>query len=97
MQGKPAAERTGLLSSDARLQPSARGRLRAADCYAIEFAAKHLADQRLRPAVADAISGAKSPQPSGWVCDAEEKPSARGRLRAAGPDGPILQTIIPPK
>jgi len=27
---------------DARLQPSARGRLRAADCFAIEFAAKHL-------------------------------------------------------
>ena len=29
-RGKPAAERTGLLSSSARLQPSAQGRLRAA-------------------------------------------------------------------
>ena len=38
-----------------------------------------------------------SPQPSGGACDAEEQPSARGRLRAAGPDGPILQTIVPPK
>ena len=28
--GQPAAERTGLLSSSARMQPSARGRLRAA-------------------------------------------------------------------
>ena len=25
-----------------------------------------------------------SPQPSGWACDVEEQPSARGRLRAAG-------------
>ena len=38
-----------------------------------------------------------APQPSGRACDVEEQPSARGRLRAAGPDGPILQTIIPPK
>ena len=31
-----------------------------------------------------------SPQPSGWACDVKEQPSARGRLRAAGPDGPNL-------
>ena len=29
----------------------------------------------------------KSPQPSGRVCDVEEQPSARGRLRAADPCG----------
>ena len=38
---KPAAERTGLLSSSVRLQPSARGRLRAADRFAIAFASGH--------------------------------------------------------
>ena len=41
---------------------------------------------RLRPArpLARSISPAASPQPSGWACDVEEQPSARGRLRAAG-------------
>jgi len=29
-----------------------------------------------------------SPQPSERACDVEEQPSARGRLRAAGPHGP---------
>ena len=40
-RAKPAAERTGLLSSSARKQPSARGRLRAADRFAIAFASGH--------------------------------------------------------
>ena len=35
--GKPAAERMGLLSSSARMQPSARGRLRAAAPYGRKF------------------------------------------------------------
>ena len=40
-RAKPAAERTGPLSSSARKQPSARGRLRAADRFAIAFASGH--------------------------------------------------------
>ncbi len=40
-RAKPAAERTGLLSSSVRLQPSALGRLRAADRFAIAFASGH--------------------------------------------------------
>ena len=43
VQVQPAAERTGLLSSSARLQPSAKGRLRAADRSAIEFTDDHSA------------------------------------------------------
>jgi len=41
VRSSPAAGRTGLLSSRARMQPSARGRLRAADRYAIDLDARH--------------------------------------------------------
>ncbi len=51
--GRPAAERTGLLSSSARMQPSARGRLRAAGRSATELAGKHFhLNRRLRVAAA---------------------------------------------
>ena len=40
---QPAAERW---ACDAKEQPSAQGRLRAADCFAIEFTAKHPSNNR---------------------------------------------------
>ena len=38
-----------------------------------------------------------SPQPSGRACDVEEQPSARGRLRAAGPAGPVCWQAFSPQ
>ena len=50
-QDAPAAERTGVLSSSARLQPSARGRLRAAGRCATDSAGRHFNhNRRLQPA-----------------------------------------------
>ena len=44
-RGLPAAERTGLLSSSARLQPFARGRLRAAGRCATACSSRHFLNQ----------------------------------------------------
>ena len=41
------------------------------------------AEAAARSVLTDRSKLETSPQPSGWACDVEEQPSARGRLRAA--------------
>ena len=94
---KPAAERTGLLSSSARMQPSARGRLRAAGRSATEFTDDHSAKiggcglpvaARPNLSVPTTLHFCNCGLPS--LCDRtfRHPPHSILQLQAAGPDGP---------
>ena len=78
-RAKPAAERTGLLSSSVRLQPSARGRLRAADRFAIAFASgHHIPATRRRFATNGTFGPRLAKDAYERTCGCEERPAAPG-------------------
>ena len=80
-QNQPAAERTGLLSSSARLQPSAQGRLRAAAPYGRKFRIQNSKFKMTRIYPASSGRGLRRARTNGRKSGHELRASAGRRLQ----------------